>query len=86
MNTDFMASHVFLKEDLRTLDNTRSNDEESSLEVLLCQVVEQCLGWGYCQNNIPCNTLRLRTHYRGRGRRRNWRGQKKVSKLVTAIT
>lgn len=41
MNTDFMSSHVLLKEKLRALDSAGANDKEGRLQLLLVQELEQ---------------------------------------------
>ena len=44
MNTNFVASHVLSDEDVGVRDDTRANDEESRLDLLLVEVLEQIGG------------------------------------------
>ena len=39
-----MTLHVLLDEDLRTLDDARTDDEESGLELVLVEIVEEFRG------------------------------------------
>ena len=41
MDADFMAAHIFFDQELGTLNDTRTDDEESSLNSLLGEVVKE---------------------------------------------
>ena len=44
MHTNFVSLHVLFDQKGRSLDDTRTDDEEGSREILLIQVVEEVLG------------------------------------------
>jgi hypothetical protein len=44
VHRDFVASHVFLNENLGALNNTRADNEEGSIDLLLTQEAEEVLG------------------------------------------
>lgn len=45
VHTDFVSLHVLFDDQSRSLNDTRTDDEEGSRDILLIQVVEEVLGW-----------------------------------------
>ena len=41
VNTNFMTTHILFYEDVRILNATRTNDEESSADIFLTEIIEE---------------------------------------------